>query len=175
MAYKDLRFCKLPTLVLGLAVSTLVAQETTNRTNAQDPTDQEVRQMIRTALDEGLPTDSSDRLVVLAMRHSAIAVPLLLEHAENSRSGSTISKEVVKRIVDILAYIGDDAAIEAVIHLADSDHARFGYLVSRLLDYSWGRRNPYAVAYRVVARSHAPTLAVTMPFNTAVSNANTTR
>jgi|ERR1017187_3103625 hypothetical protein len=157
MVYNNL--CNLGAFVLALTLSPLAAQDNTNGTSTAGPSDQEVRQMIETALEKGLPEDSTDRVAVLAMRHSAIAVPLLLEHVENFRPETTTSKEGIKRVADILAYVGDNVAVDAVIHLADSDPARFGYLVARLLDYAWGRRNPYSMAYQIVARSHSPTVA----------------
>ena len=68
------------------------------------------------------------------------------------------SKQEILRVADIVAYLGDSVGLEAVVHLSDSDNVRFGYLVTRTLDYAWGRGNPYTLAYRIVAKCQYSTL-----------------
>ena len=95
---------------------------------------------------------------MLAIRRSALAVPLIVAKLATASSGGT-AKEDSGKLADILAYVAGgstgEMAAAAVLQLAESDEGRYGYLVSRSLDYSWGRGNPFALAYRVVSRGHA--------------------
>src|SRR5262245_31822830 len=133
--------------VIAAILMPLTAQDSPTGSSGSGLPEETVRQEIVLALNAGLPPDSMDRIAVLAMQHSPIAAPLLVTHIQNSRADTAASKEEIKRAADVLAYIGDDRAVDAVIHLIEFDPPRFGYLAGRVLDYAWGRRNPYVVAY----------------------------
>ncbi len=142
--------------VVPIAISALAVQEATKLPSSEDPgTDTEIALAIRTALSEELTPSALDRIAVLAMRRSAVAVPLIVGKLT---SGST-AKADNRKLADVLAYVSGAAtgemAADALLQLAESDEGRYGYLVSRSLDYSWGRANPFALAYRVVSRGHA--------------------
>ena len=109
--------------------------------------DASTREYVRGLLDSGLPGDKADELILLTLNRSAIVVPELAARLEAVLANPAPSAKFVYALADILAYAGNEDALDSLIRLCQADSAKFGYFVRRTLDYSAGRRNPYTLIY----------------------------
>lgn len=120
----------------------------------RDLSDAEAKQLIEEALREGLPANRVDQVTVLALNRSRLVVPELLSKLEAARQDPAASEEFIYTVADIIAYVGDEVALDALLQLVASDYQRFAHFIGRALDYAHGRRNPYASAYYIVGRTN---------------------
>ena len=116
-------------------------------------TDVDARKVVAEALEQGLTEEWADPLAVLAINRSQVVVSELFERIETARQDPKVSEKFVHTMADLLAYSADETALDALMRLAVSDHARFGVFLGRALDYARGRRNPYSLAYYAVGKS----------------------
>ena len=106
----------------------------------------------------GLPEESTDQLILLAMNRSRVVVPALVAGILSADSQSQSDQRLTHKMLDLVAYAADEQALDALSQLCESDDVRFGYFIKRSLTYAGGRRNAFSLAYRALstlsARNH---------------------
>jgi hypothetical protein len=145
------------TLVLGfLLQSSICAQALTEPPKSlqelHDLTDAQTRTYVRAILSAGIPVAHSDELTFLVMNRSELLVPELLAAIKVVVRQKPADDKLLHAMGDIIAYAGDDRAIQALAQLADFDEERFAYFLGRCLTYATGRRNPYGLVYSTLAK-----------------------
>jgi hypothetical protein len=88
-----------------------------------------------------------DGFILLAMNRSQIVVPKLLAYLASSVTQAAPESPGWQVAADILAYVADERAIDALAKLCAVDETRFSHFVGRAFDYSQRRMNPYTLAY----------------------------
>jgi len=111
-------------------------------------TDVEQIQFVRSTLEEGLPESRADRMTMLTINRSTITLPLIEESIEQALKLEPPSQKFVEVAAELIAYAGDENALNAIVKLVRIDKSRFARLVGRALTHSANWRNPFTLAYR---------------------------
>jgi hypothetical protein len=148
-----LRFAFLAAIVAAVPVGVVAqpSEEVSNERLAAMNAD-EVRLYVRHATDEKL-AGNVDGLILLAMNRSEIVVPELVAYLAPSVAEAAPEDRPWQVAADILAYVADERAIEALARLCTVDEGRFTRFVGRAFDYSQRRTNPYKLAYYSLNRA----------------------
>lgn len=94
--------------------------------------------------------DLNDNLYSIVNRNQVTVIPDLLSQL---RSGALVDRpERHYQLLDVIAYIANEQAIEILSNLAAEDPASDKHFVGKSLDYAFGRENPFILAYRVLER-----------------------
>ena len=133
--------CKEWALLLLFLWSGLAAAQ-----NVATMTAAEAEKFIRGSLADGLPVEKLDHVYVLARRHSAVAVPMLVSAIESLQQTGAADNTLLERVGNVLAYIGTGPAVEALVKLnSASGTNRFAAFVERSMEYSLVSGSAYAV------------------------------
>jgi hypothetical protein len=111
-------------------------------------TDAEQVQFIEASLEEGLPESRADQTTMLVINRSSITLPLIEEKLEEALKQPAPPQTFVDTAAELIAYAGDEQALNSIVKLISIDEARFTPLVGRALTHSANWRNPFTLAYR---------------------------
>lgn len=140
-------------LCVVLAAGPSVPGQTERPQTSEDATT--IRSRIADALNRRLLSEDRDELYILAIQHSKIMVSELVSRMEAQLADGASDGKLVARLSDILAYAGDETAVDALSRLCAQHQAPFGYYIERTLDYAGSRRNPYTLAYYTLEKGNA--------------------
>lgn len=108
---------------------------------------------LETTMDQGFPEDRGDRVTMLVINRSEIAVPVILAKLESALSSEAAPPGLVDTALEVIAYAGDEHAMRAIERLLSFGEGRFGRYVGRTLTNSANWRNPFDLAYRALEMS----------------------
>jgi hypothetical protein len=111
-------------------------------------TDAEQIQFIRTALEQGLPEGSADQMTMLVINRSSITLPLIEGKLEQALKEPSPPQRFIDTAAELIAYAGDEQALNSIVKLMSIDETRFIRLVGRALTHSANWRNPFTLAYQ---------------------------
>jgi hypothetical protein len=144
-----------------LLASSAWGQEERERPNASlnprlnSMSESEAATLLVTALDGGLPQEVRADLYQLSSERSRLIVPALVSRLEAARKQQAPPSELMDLMADIVAYAGDEKAIDGLTALAVSDFQRFSPALMRVFDYALTRGNPFPLAYHAVGKGNA--------------------
>jgi hypothetical protein len=110
-------------------------------------TDAEQVQFIEASLEEGLPESRADQTTMLVINRSSITLPLIEEKIEEALKQPSPPQGFVDTAAELIAYAGDEQALNSIVKLISIDETRFSRLVGRALTHSANWRNPFTLAY----------------------------
>jgi hypothetical protein len=87
-------------------------------------------------------------MTMLTINRSTITLPLIEESIEQALKLEPPSQKFVEVAAELIAYAGDENALNAIVKLVRIDKSRFARLVGRALTHSANWRNPFTLAYR---------------------------
>lgn len=130
-----------------LAVSpTVLAQS--QRVGVSEMSESEQHEFLLQSLNSGLFAERIDQIGLLTLNRSDMVIPELLRRARAAVADSAaISERDLLLITGMIAYAGNERAVEAISELVELDEQRFGPFIARTFDYAVGKRNPYSLAY----------------------------
>jgi hypothetical protein len=102
---------------------------------------------INRTMELGFPVSRADQMTMLIVNRSALALPLIEAKLEEDLKSASTPKGLVNTAIEMIAYAGDEQALQAVRKLMAIDERRFGPLVGRTLDNAGNWRNPFTLAY----------------------------
>jgi hypothetical protein len=111
-------------------------------------TDAEQIEFIAASLEQGLPDSRADQMTMLVINRSSITLPLIEEKIEQALKQQSPPQKLVDTAAELIAYAGDEQALDAIVKLIRIDETRFARLVGRALTHSANWRNPFTLAYR---------------------------
>lgn len=113
--------------------------------------DSETRDYVQVAIALGLPSEEQDILAFLALNKSYIVVPAIKQRIGKLMKEQRASGELFHKLADILAYAGNEDALQALSELGNNSPSIYGEVVERVFDYSSSRQNPFDLVYRALA------------------------
>jgi hypothetical protein len=140
-------------ILLLAALVVQIGAQGPEQSNKSQAAPDELEQAFRDAVRSRLPESSVTTASVFALKHSSVAVPVLVEALERELNGNDESSGFIRIASELIAYTASSDAIDAISELCTLDKARFSPLLSRSLDFSINRNREYELAFYAV-QSH---------------------
>ena len=105
---------------------------------------------LKLALDRGMPADMADRVGLIVLNREEDALPILIERIQRLMAVSTPSDRALTLMAGMVAYPGNERAMQAIIQLCSLDSNRFSFLAARTLDFAAGKHNRFDLAYYAI-------------------------
>jgi len=109
---------------------------------------------VRDLLAQELTDSGVDKLVSTSAQYPEVVIPELLQAIESRPLTETRDKDRARRLADVISYTGGRASVDALFNLLDRNQAMYGRSFIRMLDYSRGRSNSFALVYEALQRSN---------------------
>src|ERR1017187_5092912 len=90
-------------------------------------------QFVRSTLEQRLPESNADQMTMLVINRSSITLPLIEEKIEDMLKQPSPPQRFVQTAAELIAYAGDEQALNSIVKLISIDETRFSRLVGRAL------------------------------------------
>ena len=105
---------------------------------------------LKLAVDRGMPADMTDRVGLIVLNRAEEVLPILIERIQRLMAVSTPSDRALTLIAGMVAYPGNERAMQGILQLCSLDSTRFAFLAARALDFAAGRQNRFDLAYYAI-------------------------
>jgi hypothetical protein len=105
---------------------------------------------LKLALDRGIPADMADRVGLIVLNREEEALPILIDRIQRLMAVSTPSDRALTLMAGMVAYPGNERAMQGIVQLCSLDLNRFGFLAARALDFAAGKQNRFDLAYYAI-------------------------
>jgi hypothetical protein len=105
---------------------------------------------LKLAVDRGMPADMTDRVGLIVLNRAEEALPILIERIQRLMAVSTPSDRALTLMAGMVAYPGNERAMQGILQLCSLDSTRFAFLAARALDFAAGRQNRFDLAYYAI-------------------------
>ena len=105
---------------------------------------------LKLAVDRGMPAEMTDRVGLIVLNRAEEVLPILIERIQRLMAVSTPSDRALTLMAGMVAYPGNERAMQGIIQLCSLDSTRFAFLAARTLDFAAGKQNRVDLAYYAI-------------------------